>query len=228
MIQLRRGKTASWRAAKKPLAAGQPGYDKDKHKLKIGDGERSWAELPYASGLAAEDILLSEDDAKIRHIFDPEDDTLITYGTEAPDEDTVGQVYLQYYDAAPEVDYVVESGINGIWSYQKWRSGKAQCSGVLQINTDIQEAIEDANLYSDNKAIKSINYPFKFVENSDKAKFISETATIQNPNGSGLVWLACREKNTTTKAGAYTILSINKQTSATKYHISLHVEGFWK
>jgi hypothetical protein len=56
MIQFKRGSTASWRKNKVKLAAGQPGYDKDKHKLKIGDGESTWAELPYISGLSNEEI----------------------------------------------------------------------------------------------------------------------------------------------------------------------------
>jgi hypothetical protein len=35
MIQFKRGKTSSWYSQKTPLAEGQPGYDKDKHKIKI-------------------------------------------------------------------------------------------------------------------------------------------------------------------------------------------------
>ena len=57
MIQIKRGKTKNWRKLKKVLAVGQPGYDKNKHKLKVGDGETLWKELPYASGLFAEEIL---------------------------------------------------------------------------------------------------------------------------------------------------------------------------
>ena len=133
MIQIRRGKTASWRKPSKPLAAGQPGYDKDKHKIKVGDGVTSWSLLPYASGLNSDDILLSESKAKLRNTRDSEDSTLITYGTECPNENTVGQVYLQYYETDPETDYIVEFGVNNSWSYQKWNSGVAKCFGTLKI-----------------------------------------------------------------------------------------------
>lgn len=56
MIQFKRGKTASWATQTEPLADGQPGYDKDTHELKIGDGTTSFANLPaigsgYAAGL---------------------------------------------------------------------------------------------------------------------------------------------------------------------------------
>ena len=42
MIQLKRGKTDSWRKNRTKLSAGQPGYDKEKHKIKVGDGEHTW------------------------------------------------------------------------------------------------------------------------------------------------------------------------------------------
>ena len=50
MIQFRRGTTKSWKETKIKLAAGQPGYDKEKHQLKIGDGEHYWADLPSIGG----------------------------------------------------------------------------------------------------------------------------------------------------------------------------------
>lgn len=56
MIQFKRGKTASWANQTEPLADGQPGYDKDTHELKIGDGTTAFADLPaigsgYTTGL---------------------------------------------------------------------------------------------------------------------------------------------------------------------------------
>ena len=113
MIQFKRGKTANWRKTKQPLAAGQPGYDKDKHKIKIGDGESDWQELPYASGLFREEIISSEEEAKKTHnpilsALGIDESPIFTYGEEFPDENTIGQVYLQHYDAEPEVDYIVE------------------------------------------------------------------------------------------------------------------------
>ena len=38
MIQIKRGTTKNWRKYNLRLLAGQPGYDKDKQKIKIGDG----------------------------------------------------------------------------------------------------------------------------------------------------------------------------------------------
>jgi hypothetical protein len=127
MIQFRRGKTASWLAVNTPkLADGQPGYDKDKHKLKIGEigtngKAKSWSELPYVSGLFAEEILDSE--------FSATDETLFTYGTAAPTGTTKGKIYLQQFDGAVEADFVVETGRNVNYFYRKWNSGFMECWG---------------------------------------------------------------------------------------------------
>ena len=219
MIQLRRGKTLSWRGSSLILAPGQPGYDKDKHKIKIGDGETPWILLPYASGLSAEEILNSEAQAKIRYALDKEDITLITYGDDNPDSNTVGQLYLQYYDAEPETDYVVNSGTNGIWTYQKWHSGIARCWGTLSLTTGVQNAFENADLFYDSNTMKRIRYPFTF------ESVPSETATLQSPGG--VAWLASRASNTANESSMYSIISPDKLASAT-YNISLQVEGYWK
>lgn len=219
MIKFRRGSTKSWRGSKVILEPGQPGYDKDKHKIKIGDGENTWSKLPYASGLSAEEILNSEENAKTRKRLDTEDTTLITYGTEVPDKDTIGQLYLQHYEADPEVDYVVDCGVDGIWTYQLWKSGIAKCWGVYSTTTDIQTAFEGLNLYYSNK-MTGIEYPVTFT------KVPAEVATVQSPGG--LVWLASRSANTKKTSSGYTLISPDKQLTSAVYKISLQVEGFWK
>lgn len=229
MIQFKRGKTSSWYSQKTPLAEGQPGYDKDKHKLKIGDGKSSWSELPSVSGLSADEILSAEVDAKSRRktlldillnpiaaLLKKESPAVITYGTEAPDKDTVGQLYLQYYDAAPEVDYIVESGINDIWKYHKWKSGKYECCGTLKVDTTIKEAL--GSLYSDNKVMQSKSYPIKFKSAP------TEVASLQSQ--SGIVWLAGRKQNTATQTAEYSLISTSKQTSVASYKINLYVVGY--
>jgi hypothetical protein len=219
MIQIRRGKTLNLRADPTLLADGQPGYDREKHKIKIGDGKTPWILLPYASGLKAEEILNSELKAKARLALDSEDITIITYDDKAPDKDTVGQLYLQYYDSDPEVDYVVSSGVNGIWTFQKWNSGIAKCWGTLSLTTGVQNAFENAELFYDNNTMKKVKYPFAF------KSIPSETATLQSPGG--VAWLASRACNTASETSLYSIISPDKLSSAT-YKISLQVEGYWK
>ena len=66
MIKIKRGKTKTWEKSNPVLEDGQPGYDNEKHKLKIGYNKTPWNELPYATGLFAEEILDTEASAKSR------------------------------------------------------------------------------------------------------------------------------------------------------------------
>lgn len=46
-IQIRRDTAANWTAANPVLAAGEPAVETDTGKMKVGDGIRNWATLPY-------------------------------------------------------------------------------------------------------------------------------------------------------------------------------------
>lgn len=46
-FQLRRGLAQVWQRNNPLLAAGEPGYELDTHKIKIGDGTNFWNDLPY-------------------------------------------------------------------------------------------------------------------------------------------------------------------------------------
>lgn len=46
-IQSRRGTAAQWTSANPVLFDGEPGYEKDTGKMKIGDGTTAWNSLPY-------------------------------------------------------------------------------------------------------------------------------------------------------------------------------------
>jgi hypothetical protein len=54
VIKLRRGTSAEWASSNEILSLGEPGFEKDTKKLKIGDGVTSWNSLPSigASGLS--------------------------------------------------------------------------------------------------------------------------------------------------------------------------------
>ena len=47
VIQLKRANAARWIEVNPILALGEPGFERDTHRLKIGDGETSWRDLPY-------------------------------------------------------------------------------------------------------------------------------------------------------------------------------------
>ena len=47
ILQLKRGTSARWSELNPILAIGEPGFEYDTKKLKIGDGETAWNDLPY-------------------------------------------------------------------------------------------------------------------------------------------------------------------------------------
>lgn len=47
IFQLKRGKAAAWASANPLLRVGEPGFETDTGKLKIGDGVTSYNDLPY-------------------------------------------------------------------------------------------------------------------------------------------------------------------------------------
>ncbi len=47
IIKTRRGTAAAWTSANPTLAAGEPGYETDTGKIKIGDGSTAWNSLAY-------------------------------------------------------------------------------------------------------------------------------------------------------------------------------------
>ena len=49
-ILLRRDTTANWEANNPVLASGEPGFEIDTNKLKVGDGTTQWMDLPYYIG----------------------------------------------------------------------------------------------------------------------------------------------------------------------------------
>ena len=49
-VQLRRDTEANWSSVNPVLRDGEAAYSKDVHRLKIGDGARHWADLPYILG----------------------------------------------------------------------------------------------------------------------------------------------------------------------------------
>ena len=212
MIQFKRGKTNSWRKDKTKLAAGQPGYDKEKHKIKIGDGITEWKDLPYASGLSAEEVFSSEKDAKDRQdLDDPYTTTIITYGTDAPNIETVGKLYLQQSNT----DHIIEAGISNGWAYQIYSSGIMRCCGNFKIKLDVVDSIEGTSLFCDSGNFKK-DYP-KVFKNPP-----AEVVSVQS--SSGIAWIANKGTNTNKSSGIYTIVSPASINNA-EYVISIQVEG---
>lgn len=53
-IQYRRGTAAEWTSANPTLAVGEPGYETDTGKFKVGNGSTAWNSLAYSSGITGD------------------------------------------------------------------------------------------------------------------------------------------------------------------------------
>ena len=49
-FKVRRGLSSVWADVNPLLVEGEPGYELDTHRLKVGDGELKWNDLPYIGG----------------------------------------------------------------------------------------------------------------------------------------------------------------------------------
>ena len=221
MIQFKRGTRESWRLKNTVLEPGQPGYDKTRNKIKIGDGVHGWSSLKYASGLSDEEILDSEVNARNRNKLDNDDKTIFTYGTDAPTDKTAGQVYLQYQDTEPEADYIVASGTNNGWHYQKWYYGSAKCWCTIKVSAILNDLIDCTSLYRNTSNIKGFNYPFNFIETP------TENVTVHSEGP--LAWLAgCGNINNNKKTAEYCIISPSANSNEVNYYLSFTVYGTWR
>lgn len=87
-FQLRRGLKDIWAKNNPVLAYGEPGFEKDTYRLKIGDGVTAWNNLAYFGGTAT----VETDDASIEIVN--------------------GKVSLYGFDAAG-VGFLAVKGANG-------------------------------------------------------------------------------------------------------------------
>lgn len=51
LISFRQGTAALWTSTDPILAEGEPGFEKDTNKMKVGDGANAWSSLPYITGV---------------------------------------------------------------------------------------------------------------------------------------------------------------------------------
>ena len=62
-IRLRRDSAATWTSVNPVLASGEPGFELNTGKLKIGDGSTAWSGLSYLSGSSGSEINVSSPSA---------------------------------------------------------------------------------------------------------------------------------------------------------------------
>lgn len=102
-LQFRRDTAMTWRALNPVLASGEPGYETDTGKCKIGDGSTAWNDLPYQEFTlpAATAEVLGGINAAIRGT----EDTI-----EAKIDPQTHKLYVPSYPVLPTLALVATSG----------------------------------------------------------------------------------------------------------------------
>ena len=116
------------------------------------------------------------------------------------------------------VDYIVEQGISGIWTYRKWNSGIAECWGTTSEIT-VTGCESWGSIYIADGVIPEQTYPFNFIE--------IPKCTITPKLISYNFWIYPFKKGTVSNTGKY---SIARGTDASNFAIQadLYVIGKWK
>lgn len=111
------------------------------------------------------------------------------------------------------VDYIVEQGTSGIWTYRKWNSGIAECWCLYVGSIAVTTASAGYGGYRSNQI--DIDFPFTFTQTP------SITATIAS--GSSGAWINNVAGSGSSKVGFY--LSSSQSNAAANRAVSIHVIG---
>ena len=126
-------------------------------------------------------------------------------------------------EAIQPIDYVVEQGKSGIWTYRKWASGIAECWGEYT-NPEALYDIQWGSLYVTTINNTRIDYPFTFKSRP------REYATLFGGTYSVMLYAQSMGKgiNTTTQTGMYCGARTNLTDTPSSATLEFYIQGRWK
>jgi hypothetical protein len=119
------------------------------------------------------------------------------------------------------IDYIVEQGTSGIWTYRKWYSGIAECWGNTVAQTVAMTTLWGTkDFYCNDSAFPQIDYPFAFTQLPTVT-----VSPIATDYGYWMYALSADETTTATKK-----YGVGRPTSAASATVqaAYHVVGRWK
>ena len=185
--------------------------------LKINYMTQAQYDTALSGGQVNEDeIYVTPNSSLYKELTQAEYDAL----TEAEKND--GTVYF-ISDAAAEltaVDYVVEQGTSGIWTYRKWNSGIAECWGITNSATFSMTTNWGGAYYASGTATTNIYFPSGLFTTTP---VVSITRTGSG-GGSGLVLASPHTVNTTSIA----FYAIDTASGTRTCQYGIEAKGRWK
>lgn len=120
------------------------------------------------------------------------------------------------------VDFVVQQGTSGIWTYRKWNSGIAECWGSKSISTTVNNVW--GNMYTSGSLSElNITYPFSFIA---KPTLVANLSC--NGVGALLMVPGSTPYSGVSSTGVFEICRGSGLVSNNTYVINYHAIGRWK
>ena len=136
------------------------------------------------------------------------------------EEDFNFNVPVKYNGEPMTVDFIVEQGTSGIWTYRKWNSGIAECWGKYTANVTIAKTWGALHVAQVNDRI---SYPFEFAGIPIENVRICSSAALfayAESGGNGI--------NTKAKTGVYCCARPAEHIDAINVTLDFHIVGRWK
>lgn len=130
-----------------------------------------------------------------------------------------GVITYKTRESLNNVDYIIEEGASGIWTYRKWASGKAECWGKRNLVGSFTQTVGNYFYYLD-PAFSAIAYPFEFV-------VVPNEVVTYKAKGTSGGWAYNVGENTESKTGNYRAMRWNQATEDTVC-LDYYVVGEWK
>lgn len=120
----------------------------------------------------------------------------------------------------PLADFVIERGVSGIWTYEKWASGKAVCYGTYSGSITLNTA-QNSMYYSTINGGNRIDYPSGLFNSIPKEYYSMHNSGV-------FCWIETGSRNTQTQTGLYRVLRETKSTTKYTIYLDFYVVGRWK
>ena len=125
------------------------------------------------------------------------------------------------FNSTPMVDFIVDEGTSGSWTYRKWTSGIAECWARVAVSTTVNTTW--GGLYvSGSLSATNISFPFTFTA------IPSLTVTLSGSGAGAFLVASGTGSTSTTKTGIYEIARGSASSTSSNYAINYHAIGRWK
>ena len=131
-----------------------------------------------------------------------------------------GVITYKTRESLNNVDYIVEEGVSGIWTYRKWMSGKAECWGRKHITASMSQVTANT-FYFLSTSFFETDYPFEFTD------VPCEVVTYHAPS-THMGWTYSQWENTKSRSGRYCAMRWNSAPSEVEVYLDYYVIGKWK